>query len=95
MDGIEDWCSDAWKIGVNDGATSKDISFSRFEGICFGSVYLCTSSVAKSCETPSQFIAIGDMSEKGGPCIGEGVIAASCVKYYVKYLLRMSVFPAV
>ena len=35
------------------------------------------------------------MSGKGGPCIGEGVIAASCVKYYVKYLLRMSVFPVV
>ena len=40
----------------------KDISFSRCEGMWFGSVALCISSVTKSCVTPSQFIPIGDMS---------------------------------
>ena len=29
------------------------------------------------------------MCGKGGPCIGEGGIAVSRVKYYVKYLVRM------
>ena len=40
-----------------------------------GPVALCTSSVAKSCATPSQFIAIGDMSRKPGPCVGKGGIS--------------------
>ena len=29
LDGIEHWYSDAWKIRVNNGAISEDISFSR------------------------------------------------------------------
>ena len=40
----------------------------------------------------SQLIAIHDMSGKGGPRIGGGGVAVSCVNTDVKYLLRMSVF---
>ena len=56
---------------------------------------MCTFSVAKSCATPSQFVAIGDMSRKPGPCIGEGGIAVCYVNTDVNYLLRMSVFTVV
>ena len=58
---------------------SEDISFRRHDGIWSGPIALCTSNVVKSCGTPSQFIAIGDMSEKGGPCIGGGGAALSYV----------------
>ena len=45
----------------------------------------------ESCATPSLFIAIGDMSGKGGPCIGGGGATVSCVNTYVKNL-RISIF---
>ena len=57
-----------------------------------GPVALWTSNVVKSCATPSQFLAIGDMSGKGGPYIGRGNAAVSYVNTDVKHLLRMSVF---
>ena len=51
--------------------------------------------MAKSFATPSIFIAIGNMSGKGGPYIGGGGATVSCVNTDVKFLLRMSVFIAV
>ena len=45
---------------------------------------MCTSNVVKSCATPLRFIAIGDMSGKGGPYIGGGGAALSRVNTDVK-----------
>ena len=56
---------------------------------------LCVHPMCLKLCNPSQFIAIGNISGKGGPCIGGGGAAISCVNTDVKYLLRMSVFIAV
>ena len=51
---------------------------------CFVHIH---GSVAKSCTTLLQFIAIGDSyAWKGRSCIGGGGVAVSCVKSDVKYL---------
>ena len=84
----------AWKIRVNGGAISKDIFFSRCEGMWFGSVALYTSSVAKSCVTPSQLIPIGDMCLEGRPLHRCRWYHNILCRYWWKVFIKNVCFPS-